>query len=68
MQSTPHAWSLAFPILFPPTYNDGKWVILGDLTAPPPSGFRDRKVLLVEWDKWMMWNSNASLLFLGLEQ
>jgi hypothetical protein len=45
--------------LFPPTFDDGKWVILSDFTAPPPSGFRDRKVLLAEWVKLMMWNVNG---------
>jgi hypothetical protein len=54
MLSRPHAWSLAFPTLFPLTFDNGKWVILGDFTAPPPSGFCDRKVSLAEWVKWMM--------------
>jgi hypothetical protein len=36
-----------------------KWVMLGDLTSPPPSGFCDRKVPPAEWVKWMMWNSNG---------
>jgi hypothetical protein len=57
MQHTEYAWALAFPTLFPPTYVNGKWVMLGDLTGPPPSGFRDRKVPVAELAKWMMWTS-----------
>jgi hypothetical protein len=59
MEDTPYAWALAFPTLFPPTFRKNKCVILGDLTSPPSSGFRDRKVPLAEWVKWMMWNSNG---------
>jgi hypothetical protein len=59
MEDTPYAWALAFPTLFPPTFRKNKSVILGDLTSPPSSGFRDRKVPLPEWVKWMMWNSNG---------
>jgi hypothetical protein len=59
MEDTPYAWALAFPTLFPPTFRKNKWVILGDSTLPPSSGFRDRKVPLAEWVKWMMWTSNG---------
>jgi hypothetical protein len=59
MEDTPYALALAFPTLFPPTFRKNKWVILGDLTSPPSSGFCDRKVALAEWVKWMMWNSNG---------
>jgi hypothetical protein len=34
MQQTEYAWALAFPTLFLPTYVNGKWVMLGDLTPP----------------------------------
>jgi hypothetical protein len=59
MQQTEYAWALAFPNLFPPTYVNDKWVMLGDLKGPPFSGFRDRKVPVAEWAKWMMWTSNG---------
>jgi hypothetical protein len=59
MSTTPYAWALAFPTLFPPSYRNGKWEILGNVTAPPPSSFRDRKVSVNAWAKWMMWNSNG---------
>jgi hypothetical protein len=59
MEDTPYAWALAFPTLFPQTFRKNKWVILGYLTSPPPSGFRDQKVPLAAWVKWMMWNSNG---------
>jgi hypothetical protein len=49
MEDTPYAWALAFPTLLPPIFLENKWVILGDVTSPPSSGFRDRKVPLAEW-------------------
>ena len=59
MSATSYVWALAFPTLFPPSYRNGKWVILGDLTADPPSSFRDRKVSASAWAQWIMWNSSG---------
>jgi hypothetical protein len=58
MKSTPWAWSMSFPTLFPPTLVNGKWAIMGDPTAF--MGDRDQSPTLKEWAQWMMWRSDGS--------
>jgi hypothetical protein len=54
-----YAWTLTFPTLFPPTFPNKEWVILGGLTSPPSSGLCDQMDPPSEWIKWMLRDSNG---------
>jgi hypothetical protein len=58
MKSTPWAWVMSFPTLFPPSIVNGKWMMLGDPTAF--DGDRDQTPSLKEWAEWMMWRNDGS--------
>jgi hypothetical protein len=60
MQSSRHAWALAFPKLFPPRLIDGKrFAIFGDFTTNP-FGTRDQTAKLHEWSEYCMWRSDGA--------
>ena len=62
MTRTKLAWALAFPTLFPPTF-DGhleKWVIRGDFTTIGSDCICDKDVSFSDWAEWILWSSNGS--------
>ena len=61
MNSTPFAWSRAFPTIFIPTYininGDFTWTIHGDITR---STFTcDKKINPNHWYEYLMWRSDG---------
>ena len=57
MKSTPWAWAMSFPSLFPPSLHNGEWAIFGDPTAFHRE--RDQTPTLIEWGEWMMWRNDG---------
>lgn len=58
MKSTPWAWAMSFPTLFPPMLGiDGKWASAGDPTAFHTP--RDFTPSLSEWGANMMWRNDG---------
>jgi hypothetical protein len=63
MKTTPYAWALFAPTLFPPQLKkDGSFQILGDITTSPSGPLRDRKVKSCDWARWMMWRSDGKVV------
>ena len=60
MNTTQFSWARAFPTIFIPTYLDGKWVILHDITGSfTMEGTHDKHVGFKEWLTFMMFRSDG---------
>ena len=61
MNSTPYAWSRAFPTIFIPIYvnvnGEYKWIVNGDITGV--NGTRDKSVKQTQWHEYLMWRSDG---------
>ena len=61
MNTTPYAWSRAFPSIFIPIYaffnGQYRWIINGDITGF--NGIRDKRVKVTQWQEYLMWRSDG---------
>ena len=59
MKTTPWAWAMAFPTLFPPSFENGHWVTRGDPVGVPSQRMRLVAPTLHEWANYCMWRSDG---------